>query len=166
MASRPDSTVPSNSHKARRRSPAGRITVYELFRRYAPLLAELPGETSQFDETGFGYEWRCEYRIAGGSDGLAGEHSLKLHFSLVDMKGRLKPVAVLYLVEQSEGASTQARQMLPLEDLAEAHEVLNAHLARKRASIGALERASGFISDLSGVREALEWEVDWDSTGD
>jgi len=166
MASRPDSTAASGIHKARRATPAGRISVYQLFLHHASVLAKLPGEVSQFDETGFGYEWRCEYRLGEGApagEGHSGGYTLKLHFSLVDMKGRMRPVAVLYVVEQGSGQSSQARQLLPLEDLAETHEVLNDHLARKQVSIDALEKASRFITALYGVRDAIGLEVDWAS---
>ena len=169
MAPLPDSTAPSVAVKALRTTLPGRTTLYELFPRHVRVLAGLPGEVSQFEETGIGHEWRCECRIGAcetEDTPSPGEHLLKLHFSLLDMKGHQRPSAVLYLVQESEEQGVRERRLLPLDDLAETHEILNRHLAGKSASIDTLETASQFIAALGVVRDAIGSEVDWVSTED
>ena len=117
MASPRESTKRFNSPKGSQKAVLGRTSVYELFRQHAPVLAGLPGEVSQFNETGFGYEWRCEYQLDAQTS--AGESPrdlhLQLHFSLMDLKNRRKPAAVLYLVEQDIDGDIRERHLLPLE---------------------------------------------------
>jgi hypothetical protein len=166
MASLQDSKHRSDDFGGMRLALAERVTVYDLFRRHARVLAGLPGEVSQFEEMGFGYEWRCECSLGTQSADPAdppgsSPRELWLHFSVIDMRGRLKPAAVLYLVEEREGLPAGERELLPLNDLSETHELLNRHLSGRQASIGALERADEFITELAAVREAIGQEVDW-----
>lgn len=145
-----------------------RVTLYEMFPRHVRVLAALPGEVSEFNETGFGHEWRCECRLGACSFAGAdspGKQWLKLHFSLLDMKGHIRPSAVLYLVREGEGRGVQQRLLIPLEDLDDTHEILNRHLGQQSASIDALETASQFIGALHAVRDDLGSEVDWVAAG-
>jgi hypothetical protein len=167
MATRPDPSSPANRPGSSTPSSPARITVYELFPRYIQLLAGLPGEVSQFEETGFGYEWRCEYRLgavqsAGGTGN--GNAEFQLHFSLVDLRGGTRPAAVLYLVEEGPADDSPQRQMLPLEDLTETQEVLNRALAHRGATVGIMEGADRFLRQLGPVRDGLGQDVDWVST--
>ena len=84
------------------RLPRQRVTVYELFRRHIQSLAGLPGEKSQFDQSDFGYEWRCEFDIgllATGPAPASGAGRLQLQFSLIDLERQVRPAAVLYLLD-------------------------------------------------------------------
>ena len=168
MASPRESTKRFKSPKGSQKAVLGRTSVYELFRQHAPVLAGLPGEVSQFNETGFGYEWRCEYQLDTPTS--AGESPrdlrLQLHFSLMDLKNRRKPAAVLYLVEQDLDGDIRERHLLPLEDLGDAQEAINASLAYRPVSIGMLEKADRFIQELQRVREALGDQVNWVSSPD
>ncbi len=168
MAAPRDTTKRLNSLKSTQGAAPGRISVYELFRQHAPVLAGLPGEVSQFNETGFGYEWRCEYQLDAQT--RAGENPrdlrLQLHFSLMDLKNRRKPAAVLYLVEQDPDGEIRERHLLPLEDLGDAQEAINASLAYRPVSIGMLEKADRFIQELHRVRDALGEQVNWVSSSD
>ena len=126
-----------------------RANVYQLYREQMHCLAALPGEVSEFQQNEFGYEWRCEMEldVAGG---------LRLQFSLVDIKGREQPAAVLSLLGPEE------RLGLSLEELNATHDQLNGELARRGSSIDALERAHEFISALAQVKDALGDSLSWD----
>jgi hypothetical protein len=126
-----------------------RVDVYQLYREQMPCLAALPGQVSEFQQNQFGYEWRCGFEL----DATGG---WQLQFSLVDLQGRQRPAAVLYLVGPEE------RVGLSLEELNATHEQLNGELARRGASIETLERAHEFISALAQVRDALGDAVSWD----
>jgi hypothetical protein len=129
------------------------ITVDEIFRRHIRLLSSLPGEISQFDQSEFGYEWRCECGIG---------NALQLHFSLIDLERQKRPVAVLYLVGTGKEHSTQDRLLLPLEDLSETQEQLNRQLTHSgTATIEVLEKANHFILELAKVKESLGNEATW-----
>ena len=164
MASSSSPKSPSPVVREVRSEAAPRVTVYELFKRHIQLLAGIPGEVSQFDQSEHGYEWRCEYEVGVCSPpaaGSAGESKLQLHFSLIDLERQPLPAAVLYLVEQSLTSGAQERLMLPLEELADTHEQLNEELSRREATIEMLENGSRFIAALTQVREALGEEVNW-----
>jgi hypothetical protein len=153
-------------HKAQYFRPTAleRVTVYELFRKHLPLLSELPGELSQFNQTDIGYEWRCELElgVAPAAKGLDGTgNRLYLHFSLVDLPGQRHPAAVLYLLEQRRESVSHERILLPLEDLSETQEQLNTELSQLAVSIEVYEKAHYFISALSRVKESLDGEVSW-----
>jgi hypothetical protein len=153
-------------HKAQYFRPTSleRVTVYELFRKYLPLLSELPGELSQFNQTDIGYEWRCELElgVAPAAKGLDGTgNRLYLHFSLVDLPGQRHPAAVLYLLEQRRESASHERMLLPVEDLNETQEQLNTELSQLAVSIEVYEKAHYFISALSRVKESLDREVSW-----
>jgi hypothetical protein len=135
-----------------------RISVFDLFQQYVPILSGLPGGTSQFDQTDIGFEWHCEFEIGAG---LAEDTCLQIHFHLIDLEPLAKPAAVLYLVEFWAKKGKQNRLTVPLEDLTETHERLNEHLAGRGASIEAFENANNFIVALTQVRESLLSEVDW-----
>jgi hypothetical protein len=142
----------------------GPITVRGLFRRHLPVLAGLPGENSQFDQSQFGYEWRCEFNISASDTGEAPkspENPLHLHFSLIDIDRQGRPAAALYLVEQLAGQSSPVRLMLPLEDLGETHEQLNKQLDQRQTSVAVYQNASRFIKSLSRVRKSLGTEATW-----
>lgn len=146
---------------ARPESPQ-RITVYGLFRRHLPFLAGLPGEKSQFYQSDFGCEWRCEFYIGTcppASGRTNSGNALQLHFSLIDIERQARPVAVLYLVEQAMEEPGQDRLLLPLDDLAATHELLNENLVGRGATIEAFENANHFIAALTKVRVSLGDEV-------
>jgi hypothetical protein len=153
-------------HKAQYFRPTSleRVTVYEIFRKYLPLLSELPGERSEFNQTDIGYEWRCELELgiapaAKDLDGVG--NSLYLHFSLVDLPGQRHPAAVLYLLEQRRESVSHERILLPLEDLSDTQEQLNTELSQLAVNIEEYEKANDFISALSRVKESLDGEVSW-----
>lgn len=135
-----------------------RLSLFDLFQQYVPILSGLPGGTSQFDQTDIGFEWHCEFEIDAGSTEQA---RLQIHFHLIDLESLPKPAAVLYLVEVCENSKKQNRLQLPLESLTATHEQLNEHLAEKRASIEAFENAGNFILALANVRESLQSKVAW-----
>ena len=165
MAPFPYPKYPSTAVQGFRAESPGRFTVHGLFLRHRHLLAGLPGETSQFDQSDFGYEWRCEFEIGACPPAVAQAdmgHSLQLHFSLMDIDRQSKPIAVLYLVEHGQEQDHHHRLLLPLEDLTETHEQLNQHLAQKEASIEVFENANRFIAALTKVRESLDNELVWD----
>ena len=164
MASFPSPKYSSNAEQGFQAESRGRFTVYGLFLHHMHLLAGLPGETSQFDQSEFGYEWRCEFEIGVIPPAVAQAdmgHSLQLHFSLMDIYRQSRPLAVLYLVEHGQEQGLHDRLLLPLEDLTETHEQLNQHLAQKEASIEVFENANRFIAALTKVRESLGNEVVW-----
>jgi hypothetical protein len=153
-------------HKAPYSRPASlqRVTVYELFQNYLPLLSELPGERSQFNQTDIGYEWGCDLALGVAPAAISRvekENKLYLHFSLVDLPGQWHPAAVLYLLEQCQEPDDHERILLPLEDLSETHDQLNAELARLEVNIEIFEKANDFILALIRVRESLSSEVTW-----
>lgn len=135
-----------------------RVTLFDLFQQYRPVLSELPGGTSQFDQTDIGFEWHCEFEIGARS---AGADSLQIHFHLIDLEQLPKPAAVLYLVEADEFGEQRNRLPLPLENLTATHEQLNEHLVEKGANIDMFERAGNFIAALTNVRESLLGDVAW-----
>jgi hypothetical protein len=141
-------------------APSARITVPELFSRHMEYLARLPGEVSEFGQSQFGYEWRCEFELgaAAGPDGL---QVLHLQFSLIDLEPQLKPAAVLYLLVQGPERGDKQRWSLPLEDPAETHEQLNQALASRDASLEILANAQRFIDELAGLKDFLAWQVSW-----
>jgi hypothetical protein len=153
-------------HKAPYSRPTSlqRVTVYELFQNYLPLLSELPGERSQFNQTEIGYEWGCELAlgVAPAAVGRVGtEIQLYLHFSLVDLPGQWHPAAVLYLLEHRQEPVDHERILLPLEDLSETHDQLNEQLARREVNIEVFEKANDFILALTRLKESLSGEVTW-----
>lgn len=144
--------------------PRQRITVYELFRRHIQSLAGLPGEKSQFDQSDFGYEWRCEFDIGLLSTGPApasGAGRLQLQFSLIDLERQVRPAAVLYLLDNRREPGTQERLLLPLSDLLDTHERLNEQLAQRESSISAFENGNRFMAALAVVRKSLGSAVTW-----
>ncbi len=126
-----------------------KVDVYQLYREQMHCLAALPGEISEFQQSRFGYEWRCV-------QDLDEARGLQLQFSLIDLEGGERPAAVLYLLGPED------RLPLPLEELNATHEQLNGELARRGASIDTLETAHEFISALAKVRDALGDAVSWD----
>ena len=127
----------------------GKVDVYQLYREQMHCLAALPGEISEFQQSRFGYEWRCVHDLDDA-------HGLQLQFSLIDLERRERPAAVLYLLGPDD------RLPLPLEELNATHEQLNGELARRGASIETLERAHEFISALAKVKDTLDDAVSWD----
>jgi len=145
-------------------APLQRVTVYGLFRQHIQSLAGLPGEKSQFDQSDFGYEWRCEFDIgvpSTGSAPLSGGADLQLQFSLIDLERQLRPAAVLYLVDNGQEPGSQDRLLLSLGDLLETHEQLNRELVQREVSINAFENGNRFIAALARVRESLGSGVTW-----
>lgn len=139
-------------------------TVYEIFGRHMQALASLPGEVSEFDQSEFGYEWRCEFEIGVYTDSSSraeAKHSPQLHFSLVDLEQQPNPAAVLYLITGEQEQGRQDRLMLPLEDLSETQEKLNAELARRDATLDMLNNADRFIAALSDLKDLLGSDVVW-----
>ena len=144
--------------------PRQRITVYELFRRHIQALAGLPGGKSQFDQSDFGYEWRCEFDIgllATGQAPTSGADSLQLQFSLIDLERQMRPAAVLYLLDYGREPGDQERLLLPLSDLLDTHERLNEQLAQRESSINAFENGNRFMAALAVVRKSLGSAVTW-----
>jgi hypothetical protein len=143
-----------------------RVTVYDLFLYCRQFLSGLPGEISQFEQSDFGYEWRCEFEIAACAPAIAQTradhgHSLHLHFSLIDLDRHLRPAAVLYLVEHDQDQGDYNRLPLPLNDLTETHEKLNECLIQRETTIEVFDNANRFITALTKVRESLGNEVAW-----
>jgi len=145
-----------------------RVTVYDLFLHCRQFLSGLPGETSQFEQSDFGYEWHCEFEIAACAPTVTQTqtradhgHSLHLHFSLVDVDQHLRPAAVLYLVEHDQDQDDYNRLPLPLNDLNETHEKLNECLIQRETTIEMFDNANRFIAALTKVRESLGNEVAW-----
>jgi hypothetical protein len=166
MASFPHLKYPSDAGQDIRAESQERVTVHELFLRHRQFLSGLPGEISQFDQSDFGYEWRCEFDISACSPAVTQTQadigrSRQLHFSLIDLDRRSKPAAVLYLVERGQEQGSQDRLLLPLKDLAETHEQLNECLAQREATIEAFDNANLFIAALTKVRGSLGNEVAW-----
>ena len=64
MASSHHPEYPSVSMQGFRAELQTRVTVYDLFKHCRQFLSGLPGEISQFEQSDFGYEWRCECEIA------------------------------------------------------------------------------------------------------
>jgi hypothetical protein len=145
-------------HSPELHSPELKVSLFDLFQQYVPILSGLPGGTSQFDQTEIGFEWHCEFEIGAGSTEQA---RLQIHFHLIDLEQLPKPAAVLYLVEAAENSQKQNRLPLPLANLTATHEKLNEQLAEKKASIEAFENAGNFILALANVRESLQGEVAW-----
>ena len=144
--------------------PRQRITVYELFRRHIQSLAGLPGEKSQFDQSDFGYEWRCEFDIgllATDPAPASGAGRLQLQFSLIDLERQMRPAAVLYLLDNGREPGEQERLLLPLSDLLDTHERLNEQLALRESSINAFENGNRFMAALAVVRNSLGSAVTW-----
>jgi hypothetical protein len=130
------------------------------------VLSGLPGEISQFEQSDFGYEWRCECEIAACASTVPqarANHgrSLHLHFSLIDLDRHLRPAAVLYLVDHDQDRGDYNRLPLPLNDLTESHEQLNECLAQREATIEAFDSANSFIAALTKVKGSLGSEVAW-----
>lgn len=139
--------------QSRRSESSEPITVDDIFRRHIRSLSSLPGEVSQFDQSEFGYEWRCECDIGD---------AFQLQFSLVDLEGQKRPAAVLYMVASGLEHDTQDRLLLPLEDLSETQEQLNRQLTQSgAATIDALEKVNHFIVELTKVKKSLENEATW-----
>ena len=145
-----------------------RVTVYDLFLHCRQILSELPGETSQFEQSDFGYEWHCEFEIAACAPTVTqtqtrADHgrSLHLHFSLVDLDRNLRPAAALYLVDHDQDQGVCNRLPLPLNDLNETHEKLNECLIQRETTIDVFDNANRFITALTKVRESLGNEVAW-----
>jgi len=164
MASTPQSKILLSKAGLERPKSIGPISVYDLFRAHLQVLATLPGENSQFDQSQFGYEWRCEFDISAAEPNEAlnaPQNRLHLHFSLIDIDRQGIPAAALYLVEQLPGQSSPERSMLSLEDLGETHEQLNKLLGQRQAPVAVYQNASRFIRSLSRVRESLGTEATW-----
>lgn len=139
-------------------------TVLDLFHRYIRPLSQLPGEVSQFEETGVGYEWRCQLDLGQFASGQAMQGvpcSVQLHFSLVDLDSGSKPLAVLYLVEQAQPSGWQERTLLSLDNPQSLHDRLSASLLPLNPTLASLEKAAAFIGALVVVTAALGVEVDW-----
>jgi len=152
MAPPPRQNIPARAPNTSHSEAVQPVTVYELFRRHIQLLSALPGEKSQFDESDFGYEWRCECSIGD---------TRQLQFSLIDLERQQRPAAVLYLLHDDQGQNSGNRQLLPLEDLPDTHEQLNKQLTRSRATIDAFEKVNAFIATLAQVKESLGSDVTW-----
>ena len=153
MALSPQQRLQQQVARSDRQDPLGQITVDTLFRRHRQFLSSLPGEISQFDQSDFGYEWRCECDIG---------NAFQLHFSLIDLERQNRPAAVLYLVRTGQEQGTQDRLLVPLEDLSETQEQLNGQLAHSdTATIEVLEKVNHFILELAKVKKSLGNEVTW-----
>ncbi|HDY82238.1 MAG TPA: hypothetical protein ENH48_04695 [Halieaceae bacterium] len=166
MASFPRPIHPGDAVQGTHAEAHERVTVHVLFMRHRQFLSGLPGEVSQFDQSDFGYEWRCEFEIGACSPAATQAradigHSLHLHFSLIDLDQQSKPAAVLYLVEHGHEQDTQDRLLLPLKDLTETHEQLNERLTQRHATIAVFDNAHRFIVALTKVRESLGNELAW-----
>lgn len=142
-------------------TPSQRIGVYDLFRDHLQAFAKLPGEASNFEQSGSGYQWHCECAL-GGSKPEVGKAlaPLRLHFFLVDTEGLPRPVAALYLVA---GYPTDANlsHLVHLNDLALALDDLNSELAERDGMVEMSVRANQFIEELAGVKQELGSEVIW-----
>lgn len=138
---------------------ARRLTVCDVFQRHIHCLSALPGEISQFEETGVGYEWRCQMTLQEAIVRGSAYVDLLLQFSLLDMEGRPRPAAVLFLVEQA--AAGQERLYVPLEDRDAVIEKLYELLLPRGGSIEAMTLVQGFVDALISVRNSLGSEVDW-----
>ena len=144
--------------------PSARITVPELFSRHMEYLARLPGEVSEFGQSEFGYEWRCEFELGVCTAATAGPDDLQvlhLQFSLIDLEPQSKPAAVLYLLVHRPQRSGKQRFSLPLEDPTETHEQLNQELASRDATLEILANAQRFIEELASLKDFLAWQVTW-----
>ena len=140
-----------------------RAGVYDLFRDHLQTFARLPGEVSNFEQSGPGYQWHCEFALGGPKPGLdtgGAREPLRLHFFLVDTEGQPRPVAALYLVA---GYPTDAHlsHLVHLSDLAEALDDLNRELAERDGMVEMSVRANQFIEELAGVKQELGSEVIW-----
>ncbi len=136
----------------------------DLFHRFIRPLSQLPGEVSQFEETGVGYEWRCQIdlgRFASGQALPGVSCNVQLHFSLVDLDSGSRPLAVLYLVEQAQPSGWQERTLLSMGNPQSLHERVSASLLPLDPAPEALEKAAAFIGALVVVMAALGAEVDW-----
>ena len=158
MASFAQPASQSNKESPELKVSLKRLSLFDLFQQYVPILSGLPGGTSQFDQTDIGFEWHCEFEIGAGS---TDQNRLQIHFHLIDLEPLPQPAAVLYLVETCENSKKQNRVPLPLESLNATHQQLNEHLAEKGASMEAFENAGNFILSLTSVRESLQGEVAW-----
>lgn len=144
--------------------PQPRRTVLDLFHRFIQPLSQLPGEVSQFEETGVGYEWRCQLDLGRFDSGhaLPGVPcTVQLHFSLVDLDSGSRPLAVLYLVEQAQPSGWQERTLISLGNPRLLHERVNASLLPLAPTSTSLEKAAAFIGALVALTAALGGEVDW-----
>lgn len=140
-----------------------RAGVYDLFRDHLQTFARLPGEVSNFEQSGPGYQWHCEFALGDPKpavDAGGAREPLRLHFFLVDTEGRSRPVAALYLVA---GYPTDAHlsHLVHLNDLAQALDDLNGELAERDGMVEMSVRANQFIEELSGVKQELGSEVIW-----
>ena len=166
MASSHHPEYPSVSMQGFRAELQTRVTVYDLFKHCRQFLSGLPGEISQFEQSDFGYEWRCEFEIAACAPTVTQTrsdhgHSLHLHFSLIDLNRHLRPAAALYLVEHDQVQGDYNRLPLPLNVLTETHEKLNECLTQREATIEVFDNANRFIAALTKARESLGNEVAW-----
>ena len=136
----------------------------ELFSRHMEYLARLPGEVSQFGQSEFGYEWRCEFELGvctAPTSAADSSQVLHLQFSLIDLEPQSKPAAVLYLLVQGPERGNKHRLSLPLEEPTETHEQLNQELARRDATLEILANAQRFIDELASLKDFLAWQVTW-----
>ena len=166
MASSHHLECPSVSMQGFRAELQTRVTVHDLFLHCRQFLSGLPGEISQFEQSDFGYEWRCEFEIAACAPTVTQTrsdhgHSLHLHFSLIDLNRHLRPAAALYLVDHDQDQGVCNRLPLPLNDLNETHEKLNECLIQRETTIDVFDNANRFITALTKVRESLGNEVAW-----
>ncbi|MEM8561615.1 MAG: hypothetical protein AAGF57_05235 [Pseudomonadota bacterium] len=134
-----------------------RVSLYELFQRYVPVLSDLPGDRSQFDQTDLGCEWHCECDI--GADPAAGG-DLQIHFHLIDLDTLTRPAAVLYLIEHPL-EKQQTRLPLPLENLTQTRDQLHDELAQCDAQAISFDKANAFVCALGRVKDRLRTEVTW-----
>lgn len=144
--------------------PAEHITVHELFSRYMQFFAGLPGDISEFDQSEFGYEWRCEFGLGvcpATTPGPDKAGILRLHFSLVDLDRFSSPAAVLYLVTRSPQREDKNRLALSLEDLEDTQEQLNQELLRRDATLEMFAEADRFIVALTSLKNAIADRVAW-----
>jgi hypothetical protein len=143
---------------------AHQISVCDLVRDHVHTFAELPGELSNFEARGPGYQWNCEFQLSGPDevqDDARERGPLRLHFCLIDTERRTRPVAALLLEEGYSGETHQSR-FLHLQDLAQALDDINEDLAQRNEVIEAAAKANRFIEALAGVKEELGDDVIWE----
>jgi hypothetical protein len=140
------------------------IDVCHLFRDHVHTFARLPGEASNFEQCGSGYQWHCEFQLRDrepGPDTSEALTPLRLHFFLGDTDNQPRPVASLFL---TEGLARKAPQGRPvhLRDLDRALDEINEDLTRRNELIETSMKARRFIDALAGVKAELGDEVIWE----
>lgn len=138
--------------------------VYDICHDHIRELSGLPGELSEFEENGIGYEWRCQLSLGACACGqVLGDTPciFQLQFSLMDLEGRARPVAVLYLVEQAQLSDWQERILLSMETPGSAHDQVTHCLLPLGVDIEFMQKAGMFLEALEVVRSALGPSVRW-----